>query len=160
MTCDKTECLGCQGFDLNAIIDNRILEHGYAIVSVVDEHPPYVYTVGLTEAFKHPELILAGHFEPAVVGSVVASAIAAIQAGQTLDATEVPEVIQLADGSAAPLGCRSVRAERLALLGKAQRRYGAQGFAAVQLILPDAAARLPWHPECDADWRQAQPVLY
>ena len=167
----NSKCVGCEQprcapEAIQALVARGIKVDGFTMISVGAGEPfPFVYTVGLTETFNHPEFIMQGAFHPNQMVEIIAGAIDRIQAApDTFKDLEVPDVIivkvrgELQDGL---LGCQEVtRENKLALLCRAAARYGDDGFVAKQLIFPDQNALLPWIPGFNRDWGKNQARLY
>ena len=142
-------------FDEKLISD--IHEYGWHCILVSDEHHPehakknaelgphpvyeatFVYTVGLSLSYGHPELILVGRWKQA--HGIVASAVSLIEAGERFAPGDESE--NVVGGYPARFGpvSPSRKAELLTYVSwVAQRRP----FEALQLILPDKDRRWPW----------------
>jgi hypothetical protein len=107
-----------------------------------DGHPVHsaglAYTVGLTHTYEHPELVLTGPWEQA--HAILAGAVDLVEAGTWLGPDD--ESDEIVDGY--PVRFAPVGAARAAqLLTYAGWLYGGAPFAALQLLLPDAAGRFP-----------------
>jgi len=164
--CHDLECVGCKHGPqaIQASVEKGIAKVGWVMIPVADGDPPFVYTVGLTETYKHPELIITG-FPPNAMIEILEAAVDKLKESRgAFEGALVPGVIQvnvhgkLQDGV---LGCQKVRRKkRLELLRLAVNRYGADNFAAKQLVYPDPHGILPWQPGFDSEWGKAQPKLW
>ena len=135
-----------------------IARHGWHVLMIPedDEGPAFAYTVGLTETFGHPEVLMAGlpintlHALLNELGDRV-RAQALLQDGDL--------VHDLLDGGYR-CALRAVHLSHLAeYAGQAVRYYGGDDFKLLQCFWPDAADRLPWDVEFDQALRNAQPRL-
>jgi hypothetical protein len=116
-----------------------IAEHGWAVIYVPDDVPSIHYTVGLTER-DLPELILFGCDEM-LGGNLLNDLAALLIGGRTIfDGDPIEELTE----GAAMLELHTATKE--APVGLARLRYG-QDVRVRQLVLPDAAGRMPWQPE-------------
>jgi hypothetical protein len=144
---------------------------GFAIVPVSGNgsdnkpRPLFAYTVGLTKAGL-PELIIDGDFQQQLISILGMSADHLLTNRDAFNGGEVSGIIQvmvhgkLEDGV---LGCRPVTKEkRLEHMGWARARYGADGFTAKQIVVPDLHGKLPWHEGFNQAWgiNSCQRVFY
>lgn len=150
---------------MKTMLEERMAKDGFMVlcIGVTEDDPPFTYTIGLTETFKHPELIISGWFSQELFNTIVGKAIDWLRKGKRLDqAPEILGVIQIQDGDATVpglLGCRKVAAEyKSELMCVAARRY--PEFEGIQLVIPDRQNKLPWDENCDPEWLNAQSVLY
>ena len=139
-------------FDAKLVSDVR--EFGWHCVLVGAEgeaDPPYAYTVGLQHTYGHPEIVLVGRWQHA--HGILGAAVELVAEGARLaPGDESDEVLE-----GYPVRFGAVSAEqRLELLTYAEWLYGGREFAAVQLVLPDRAGRMPDDPGYDG---YAQPLL-
>lgn len=162
--CACVECARGPGA-IRDMIEEGIQRVGWVLIPIVDGLPrPFAYTVGLTETYNHPELIIIG-FPPQAMCQIIGEAVAKLEEdGEAFKVEEVPGVIKvkvhgvLQDGL---LGCRDVtKKNKLELLCRAVARYGEDGFEAKQLVFPDMHGILPWQPNFNEEWGQCQPKLY
>ena len=154
-------------FDEKLLADVRAF--GWHCLHVADEHHPehveenavlvphpiydaaFSYTVGLWLTQCHPELVLVGRWKQN--HDVIASAVALIKRGQRFEVgTTSDEVLEGHDVCFTAVS----PARRIELLTYASWANRRRPFDALQLVLPDAAARWPW----DADYDSVpQPLL-
>lgn len=159
--CECLECVNGPGA-IAAKVEEGIQAMGWVVVPIIDAN--FVYTVGLTETYNHPEFIIIG-FPPRIACNIVGEAVEKLkQDREAFRDQEVGGVIQVrVHGELQPshLGCRRVmREKKLDLLCRAVARYGEDGFEAKQLIFPDMHGVLPWQPGFNQEWGQCQPALY
>lgn len=170
--CDEEGCeMRCQqcehpNMDFQATITEHIrLNGGCAVIPVFDSG--FVYTVGLKESFGCAEFIIAGSFGVDQMCEIITEALNVLKKNHAaFDGEEIPGIIKLIDPVSGDLvdgilGCRTiVKSARTELMCKAAQRYGDDGFEGKQLVFPDQAGRLPWHPGFDKMWGRSQRTLY
>ena len=145
-------------FDEKLVADVRA--YGWHCVLVGDGtenegHPFYqasfAYTVGLTYTYGHPELVLVGRWQYA--HGILGAAVELVHEGARLapgdESDEVLEGYPVRFGAVAD-------DRRRELLTHAGWLYGDRPFAALQVILPDGAGRMPDDPGYDG---YPQPLL-
>ena len=124
----------------------------------VDGTPPFVYTVGLTETWRHPELILVG-LPPETGHRVLSNLVSSVRnALVRFDAGSLPgDLVGTDDGH----WLLEVGSEHLAhYLPLALRAQEASiPVRALQVVWPDDDGRLPWDAGFDPRFREAQPLL-
>lgn len=178
-------CGCCHGQSLkerHQVISDKIKEMGCAVIWVGDASPQFAYTIGLTETFNHPEFIICGDLGAQCVNSVIGQVLQKLQKDRTSFTVfegdvsavssganeqssvqkklsrEIPESIKIKDGDGfvwASLGCTRVcRKYKKEMMFQAYVRYGKK-FSALQLFIPDAKGRLPWHKDFDQVWAKA-----
>lgn len=79
-------CLICDGYSEEQVmgaVDMHIRIHGYHLQLVEDDRP-WAYTVGLTETFDHPELVVVG-VELRSAEELIRIAVDVLKAGCDLD---------------------------------------------------------------------------
>jgi hypothetical protein len=144
-------------FDAKLVADVR--EHGWHCVLVQDAEEdeaqpgeaPFAYTVGLTHTYGHPELVLVGRWQYA--HGILGAAVELVHEGTRLapgdESDDVLEGYPVRFGAVAD-------DRRRELLTHADWLYGHRPFAALQVILPDGAGRMPDEPDYDG---YPQPLL-
>lgn len=137
-------------------IEDDIERVGWSAVGVMD-NPPFTYTVGLTESYDHPELIIYGigaetahgilsvavhHIEKEYEGGVGKTYEAGQRYDEILDGYEVLFVDHPADFP----------------LTAAASYYKAMGkeWEALQLVWPDVEGKFPGEESMDPDYEKAQ----
>ncbi len=136
-----------------------IAEHGWHMVAVPGEgRAGFLFTIGLWESFKHPEiLVFATSEDPVPLGGVVKSLVKRISSGEKFNAGDS---IDGAFGDY-PARVRSVLPKWFAsFLGTALGYYRGNSFPVVQLYWPDKSGNFPWHSAFDIEAVGYQPVLY
>lgn len=127
----------------------NIVKSGFTVQAVLgDENtPPYVYTIGLTQTFKHPEIFLVGIHPQHAMGLVV-DVIRMIKQGERFDQPVfAPGIIPGYEIPFRPIAEEDVldhSAMGLELIGP---------FDAVQMFYPDHAGHVPWEDECEEAYR-------
>lgn len=141
-------------------IARDIERHGCHVISVFDpkeEHPPFSYTIGITESAGAPEAIVIGLGQK-LGHSLMNEYCRRARAGERF--TRGVQVTGLLEGF--PVLVEPVRASRLAeyTLGCA-RRYGKLKleYSVVQLVWPSTKGVWPWE-KAASEWFVAnQPML-
>jgi hypothetical protein len=135
-----------------------IATHGWHLVLVpaADRAPGWAHTIGLSERFGHPELLVFGS-DLSFLRNLTNRLGAEVAGGAILAAdSEIPGIL-----AELPIAVRRVDPKWLeAFLGNAAWHYRERGFEALQCFWPDRAGRFPWDPESDPAWRADQPLLY
>lgn len=136
-----------------------IQESGWHLLMVQGgDGPSFLYTIGLWETYKHPELILfSPSGDPRNVAKTLWAMVQRIAAGEKLKSGQVySKVFKDYDGA-----IREVRPRWFAsYLGTAAAVYGTFDFPAAQLYWPDRDGRFPWQDGFDPVLFPRQPVLY
>ena len=146
--------------DLDGKIAGHVLETGWFALGVPDqiepgpggrpEPWPMAYTIGLLYSFGHPELILFG-FDPNTAHAIFGDVIEELRAGRRFESGER----SLSNGQRElRWRCLPVAANQLSPhVGYALAFHRFADLpgepAAVQLVWPDAANRLPGEPGCE-----------
>jgi hypothetical protein len=144
--------------DIDARVRTDIARHGWHLVLIPPDHGAagWVHTIGLSERFAHPELIVFGE-DLGVLAPLLNALGERIRAGARLDAdTQLEGVLQ---GLA--LAVRSVEPKWTeTFLGNAAWHYKRERVAALQCFWPDASGVFPWQAGFDESWRDEQPLLF
>lgn len=111
---------------------------------------PFVYTIGLSKTFDHPEIYVVGLDANSAV-NLILSAIEKISGGERL---ETPTFFTDEDGDVFPVRPLSQDdVDRKSGLGQRVLGYA---FPAVQVYYPDENGLFPWEDGCDPEYaRQA-----
>lgn len=113
----------------------------------------FTYTIGLTEKFNAPELIIFGVGQSA--GGILAKAVRKLEAGHRHSDWEVDRDIIRGFG----LCFRSVTLESASgSLVAAHDLYGS-AMRVMQIVSPDRRGAYPWEDGCMEAWRQTQMQL-
>jgi hypothetical protein len=119
-----------------------IKKHGY-IVLAANKDPPYSVTVGLTESYGFPELIISGHYPSELVQDIMKVFVKLCRSAGKLYSE--PEFDYGSADYSLRIGIKEIsRQEKLAHMILAKHKHGKDGFISVQLILPDRKMKLPW----------------
>lgn len=128
--------------------------HGWTVINVMDS-PTFAYTVGLTETFNHPELIMFG-LEPQNMHHLLNNAAAIVRAkGRIEPYTVLDAIIEGYSCYSLPVDA----AARAGYLNVAFELYGSENVSAIQIVWPDAAGLFPFQQECDADTVLFQTII-
>jgi hypothetical protein len=138
--------------DYLAYMQDLIDQFGWAVVGVEGDriHPPWAYTLGLTQ-YARPELVITGL--PGPRATWLLNTVAPYVLGAKIPRPGDDVLIE---------GCPAMEvvgvAEPSAHLAVAVEVYG-QGIQALQLTYPDERGHWPWHPGFRGQHRGGQPVL-
>ena len=117
--------------------------------------PTHGYTLGLCEAFAHPELLLVG-LPAELTHEFLVHAAEQVATGSRFEHGQV--VGGLFPG--APAALRRVGEQHYeAYLQEALAHYGTPEFSTLQIVFPDRIGRFPWDAGSDLRLRLVQPVL-
>lgn len=140
-------------------IDAIIKRAGFAFLSIGQDGdtPPFSYTVGITETYKSPELIIFG------VGQNVADAVfnglvQRVENGERFNEGDV--VIELLN---MPVAIKAVASEiaRPFTLNVASRYKGSKHSPTFQqIVYPDQAGNFPWESGYNEEMRRIQSELW
>lgn len=113
---------------------------------VGDDGEPFVYTIGLSKTFNHPELYVVG-LDAGDAIEVMLRAIEKISAGESFEA---PTFFQDEEGEVFPVR-PLLQTDVDENSGLGQQVLG-HGFAAVQVYYPDENGLFPWEAGCDPNY--------
>ncbi len=118
--------------------------------------PPFAYTIGLWETYKHPELIMFA-LKTEVLGVILNGIREEIAHGKTYLANE--KYLGLIEGFEVLM--LPVQKENYQdYLGYAGWYYGyTWDFPVLQVLFPDKSNRWPWDEQFDPAWKYIQPLL-
>lgn len=129
---------------------------GWQVVKVCGEFPEWAYSVGLFQAFQHPEIVIFG-LPPDLMHSLINDIGAGIRKrgsitlGQRCDA-----YLEGVDVEFRPVDSRWAPP----LLGQACWYYGNDDFPAIQCCWPDMENNLPWDSGYNQQLNDRQPLLF
>ena len=136
-----------------------IAEFGHAVLPVPDNPltPRYTYTVGLTETYGHPELLVFA-LDHAMAIRMLNALVARIRGGRAIDTREQVDGVAnfpLAFRMATPDMARKYAPECF-------RRYQewTRSPAVMQVVVCDAVGKLPWDAGYINGMREIQPHLW
>jgi hypothetical protein len=142
--------------DKDEVIDDMLARHkvdiaknGFSLQAVIGDAstPPYVYTIGLSQTFSHPEIFLVG-MHPQEAAALIVDAISLIKQGKRFDKPVfVADIIPGFEIPFRPIAEDSVMdhgATGLEILGP---------FDAVQMFYPDPEGHVPWEKECMSQYK-------
>jgi len=140
-------------------IDTLIHRAGFAFICIgpdVDA-PPFAYTVGLTETYGCPELLIFGVGEQ-IANVAFHSVVDKIKSGTRFsDGDVLVEVLNL------PCSIKVVPSEaalKFALNVASRYEHSAQLPTFQQIVYPDRAGVFPWEPGYDESMRRIQTELW
>jgi hypothetical protein len=126
-----------------------IAKHGFTVQAVLpsEDTPPYLYTIGLTKTFGHPEIFLVG-LRPEDAMGMIHDIVNLIRGGSRFDKPMFASgIIPGYEIPFIPMTDESVidhSAMGLELIGP---------FDGVQMFYPDRNGYVPWEKECDEAYR-------
>lgn len=135
-----------------------IEEFGWHLVMVKGEGSPgYLYTIGLWESYKHPEILLfAPSEDPTGMAQRLAAMAKRVGKGETFESGKVFENFfgnhPGASRDVLPIWIPS-------FMGVARAVYENLDFPAIQLYWPDETGLFPWQSGFDIDLFAYQPIL-
>lgn len=131
-------------------IREQVKEHGFTFQPVFStsesDGEPFVYSIGLSDTFNHPEMFVVG-LNPDDAIRLMLAAIEKVAAGESF---ENPTFFMDDDGDffpVRPLQSRDVDQNS----GLGQSVLG-HGFPAVQIYYPDENGFFPWEAGCDPQY--------
>jgi Domain of unknown function (DUF4262) len=138
-----------------------VRQYGWYAANVNDHDPPFVYTIGLMETYRHPELIIFG-LEGDNAHALFSGLVRGMRAGQSYVTPGVHTVTL--GGDEHRVGFRRVDPSQHPLyLGFAMgflTNVGRIGeLEAMQAYWPDSDGRFPFEAGCDLGVCQLQPRL-
>jgi hypothetical protein len=124
---------------------------GCSLCPVSDGRPPYVYTIGLSLTYQHPEVLVSA---PVEVGlAMLGQAVQAVRGGIRL---APGPLYRLRHTDTTPIQFAPVRAGLTRYLHLACAVLHTASFDALQLLYTDEAGCWPWDPFCNPTISQAQ----
>ncbi|MHB1328527.1 MAG: DUF4262 domain-containing protein [Gemmatimonadales bacterium] len=138
-------------------VADDIREHGWHVRMVFGDaiFPPFSYTVGLFEAFAHPELIVVG-LPGERAHRLLNAAGSLVRAGTTFQVSGMSDLL-IPDYACTFRPVPDVLFEYF--LGAALEYYDQIRFPCLQLIWPARDHSWPWSADASAGFREQQRVL-
>lgn len=137
-------------------VASKIDQHGWAVVNVEgdDSQPTYSYSVGLTKAFNHPEVIAFG-LAPDVLQQIVNTIGREVKGGRQFSENETSDLVLTGYTCA----FRKVAPAAESNYMPAVTEYYGHEVPALHCIWPDREGRFPWQRGTSAEYRKLQPML-
>jgi hypothetical protein len=137
-------------------VGRKISEHGWAVVNVEGDEaqPAYSYSVGLSKAFDHPEVIAFG-LSQAVLQQIINTIGQRVRAGHRFSDKETSEDVLTGYACA----FRKVAPAALSNYMPAVVEYYGHEVPALHCIWPDREGRYPWQRGTSPEFRVLQPML-
>jgi hypothetical protein len=134
-----------------------IAKRGWHCLSVPEDggEPPWSFTIGLFETWKHPELIVFGLKQEAAqrILNIIVSGLAE---GKTFDlALPTDELIETLSCLFVEVPKRHYRTH----VEFARWYYEGDGFPLYQIVWPNREGLFPWNIKARASFRRWQPIL-
>lgn len=139
-------------------IEADVASHGWHVMEVAGggvDRPTLAYTIGLTAAFGHPEVVILG-LGLDDMRWILNHLGEQVRGGRAFSAQD--EVGGLIEGHSCKLATVDAKWYE-ELLGQALEYYRSPEFAALQCLWPDRAGRFPDDTDFDASLRSRQPLL-
>lgn len=141
--------------DAERDIKRKIDKHGWTLLVVSGQPGPnWVYTIGLVESFKHPEIVIVG------LGEEPASILLNVVAEQVRDGRRFSPDARTDGVCEAPFVCGFKEVPSAAFpvfLGSACRYYRDPGrLTCLQMFVADRNNRLPWEAGADPESKRWQ----
>lgn len=139
-------------------INGHITSVGWSCLAIGADpdtyQPGYVYTVGLSRTFGHPELMILGisHGAAQQILNDIGAMIAA--GAEFSDHQRVDTVASM------PLVFREIPPNTARSYCKAAETVLGNPPKYLQVVWPDKAGKYPWEPDWDTSNSLAQPLLY
>lgn len=139
-------------------IEADVASHGWHVMGVGEggvNRPAYAYTIGLTVAFGHPEVVILG-LGLDDMRWILNHLGEQVRGGRAFSAQD--EVGGLLEGRS----CKLVAVDPKwyeELLGRALEYYHSPEFVTMQCLWPDRAGRFPDDADFDTSLRSRQPLL-
>lgn len=140
-------------------IDSLIRSEGFAFICIgADETvPPYAYTVGITETYGCPELLIFG------VGEQIANVVFHAVVDKIKNGSRFVDGALLIDVLNLPCAIRAISDEvarpfALNVFARYESTPGKPSFQ--QVVYPDRASVFPWEQGYDEGMRPVQPELW
>ena len=121
------------------------------------------YTIGLREAYQHPELLITG-LDPFLAESVLSQLIEQVAQGHTFhDASSAKDILHRLTCAfrAVPSAMASVLMPVAHATAHAESHVEPNGDSihVLQCVYPDHKNRLPWHLGYNNSWHEVQPIF-
>lgn len=138
-----------------------VRKHGWYAASISDHEPPFLYTIGLLQTFRHPEFVMFG-LEADNAHALFSQLVRDLRAGKSYAEPGVHAAN--IGGDVHHVGFRRVHPTQHELyLGFAMgycRDIGRWGeLEAMQAFWPDRSGKFPFDAGCELEVNQLQPRL-
>lgn len=143
--------------DVEQRVRGDIARHGWHVVIVPpeDDAPGWAHSIGLTERWDHPELLVFGS-APQQLGALVNALGQRVRSGHAFVAGEELEGVL----DALPFAIRAVAPRWVpTFLGNAAWHYRREDLPVLQGFWPDRNGHFPWQAECLPEVASEQPQL-
>ena len=144
--------------EIRRFIDRAVKEHGWYVQSVLpgpQGDPSFSYTIGMTETFGHPELLMIG-FPPDLMHQLLNGVGKLDRAGERFG--EWDQSDKVVEGF--PVYFRAVPLPQARKWARgASERYRPRSFGLLQVFLPDRNGKFPWDEGCDPTYLRLQGKL-
>lgn len=138
-------------------IAHAVVKQGWQAIDIYDTDPPFMYTVGLSKTYEHPEAITFG-MQSSTSHRLLSDFVQGLRKGLRFDRTGVSNDKVFAS----TVGFRVVHESQHPLyLGYAMGfcRISNIPLQAMQVFWPDSQGRFPFDANCEEECYRLQPRL-
>ena len=135
----------------------NIDKYGLQVIAVEasDYLPSFVYSIGLTETYKHPEIICFG-LSPQLGMNIINDVADLIKNGEIIEIGKVyHNIFKETPATFVKVDNRNI----VDYFGVAIRHYQNNPFEALQLVWSDRNGKFPWEEDFEEDFLYKQPLL-
>ena len=146
---------------MDEVIAEDVRKHGWSVVSVSDNRPPFLYTVGLMHTFQHPEFIVFG-LDADNANGLLSGLVREIHGGRSFAEPGIQSI--KIGGSEHRVGFRRVHPTQYELylgfsMGFLRNIGRTEELQATQAFWPDSSGKFPFEVGCDLAVYELQPRL-
>lgn len=137
---------------------SHIEQFGLSVIHVTEDDtgPAFSYSIGLSQTYQHPEIIIFGLPQESR-HIIINNCEFEIKSGKTYKPDELyEEILPDYDCTFKLVPCEWYDD----YVGQAQRFYQGSSFQLLQCVWPDLSHKFPWQPGFNEDWRHRQTLLY
>jgi hypothetical protein len=139
---------------------NIVKDFGWHVMKVAprvgDEERLWAYSTGLYYSYGHPEILML-NLQLDSMHEIINLIGASVKKGKTFEPgkpyADILERFNCSFQSVLPAYYEEY-------VGFSMWFYEGDSFPILQCFWPDTSNRFPWQPDCDADVRESQPLLY
>lgn len=153
------ECSGCNGVDLQKAVKENIETHGWhaSYIFPDENNPGFLYTVGLTKTYDHPEIIVFGVDKKQAYMFIAPYIQELIQKKQKIPLNTPDETF-----FSMPFYFAEVFEEQKEMRLRLAEAYYSEKkmhYSAIQLLWCDTKGKFPFHKEFEEKFKAAQPLI-
>jgi hypothetical protein len=139
---------------------NIVKDFGWHVMKVAprvgDEGHLWAYSTGLYYSYGHPEILML-NLQLDSMHEIINLIGASVKKGKTFEPGKPYADILERFIVPSSLFCQPIMKK---YVGFSRWFYEGDSFPILQRFWPDTSNRFPWQPDCDADVRESQPLLY